>query len=775
MRRAFLPLALLSLLVTPSAANAVKRKFIVHRVKNLSARYTVQGQALPPIAGVPAQPLIAQIRRVTEAFQFLGEPLPPSTLALLDKAYAETDEAKAIVAVQKALERHTLFAVNINPESRVKVAAGPAAPMLVEQGWRQYLVRVHNEAGVTAELKAASPNAEPLWYRDESRPVAKINPRDRWMEIQLFNGQPLNRNLSGLLLEYRIIQIYSREDGQREAKFSFNVGQGTQDLGFRNDVDILFKSLPASEVTLRVKDADGSPSTARFTIRDAAGRVYPSQAKRLAPDFFFHPQIYRRDGEKVRLPKGEYTFTVTRGPEYLVQTSKHTLTGKPATLNFKLARWIDPSTSGYWSGDHHIHAAGCAHYTNPSEGVHAPDMALHCQGEDLKVGCNLTWGPCFDYQKQFFTGHDDKTSSYPYLLRYDVEVSGFGSHQSGHLCLLRLKTQIPPGGNSKDHWPTLGLNTLKWAKAQGALTGPAHSGNGLDVRTTDLPNYIIPPYNGIGANEFVVDVTHEVPGPEGKMVPAVDFTSTVDTNPRSELNMWYHVLNCGFRQRISGETDFPCIFGERVGVGRSYVKMDGKLNYEGWCEGIRRGRNYVSDGMSHLLDFAVNDVEVGTARSEVKLGQPGSVRVTAKVAARLDDEVDENSRRRFPWNLEHARKPGTKEVPLELIVNGYPVASKTILADGKMQDVKFDVKIDRSSWVALRILPSSHTNPVFVLIGDKPIRASKRSAEWCLKGVDQCWAQKQRTYAQAEMQEAISAYEHARKTYQRILGECEVE
>ena len=45
----------------------------------------------------------------------------------------------------------------------------------------------------------------------------------------------------------------------------------------------------------------------------------------------------------------------------------------------------------------------------------------------------------------FFTGKNDKVSVYPYLLRYDVEVSGFGSHQSGHLCLLRLKEQMYPG------------------------------------------------------------------------------------------------------------------------------------------------------------------------------------------------------------------------------------------------------------------------------------------------------------------------------------------
>ena len=54
-------------------------------------------------------------------------------------------------------------------------------------------------------------------------------------------------------------------------------------------------------------------------------------------------------------------------------------------------------------------------------------MFRHCRGEDLKIGANLTWGPCFDYQKRFFTGQVDEVSEYPYLLRYDVEVSGFGS------------------------------------------------------------------------------------------------------------------------------------------------------------------------------------------------------------------------------------------------------------------------------------------------------------------------------------------------------------
>lgn len=743
-----------------------------------------QSVGLPTVERVAAQPLLAQVRRIVEALDYLGSPLSSQTKAALNKAAQESDEAQAVKVVQDALDSYCLFSVNINPESRVKVAAGPAKPELVEQGWRQFLVKVHNEAGVTGELRAVSPNAEPIYYREDPNrkpPLSQSELRNRWLELQMFNSQPLRKELSGLELEYRIIQLYSRDAGKREAKVSFNVGQGTQDIGFRNEVDILFNCLPSSDVTLRVRDENNQPTTAMFIIRDKQGRVYPSQAKRLAPDFFFHPQVYRANGEKVKLPAGTYTVEYTRGPEYLTKTQTVTTNGKPQTLTFKLERWVDPSKLGWWSGDHHIHAAGCAHYTNPTEGVHAPDMARHCMGEDLKVGCNLTWGPCFDYQKQFFTGQVDKVSQYPYLLRYDIEVSGFGSHQSGHLCLLRLKDQMYPGGNSKHHWPTLCLNTLRWAKRQGAVCGPAHSGWGLEVPTNELPNYIIPPFSGIGANEYVVDVTHEVPGPDGKPVPAVDFISTVDTPYVWELNIWYHTLNCGFRTRISGETDFPCIYGERVGLGRSYVKLDGKLDFDLWCEGIRNGRNYVGDGKSHLMEFKVNNVAMGENGSQLRLREPSTVRVTAKVAALLDEKPNLDIKNRpysaKPyWHIERARIGNTREVPVEVIVNGYPIAKQNILADGKTRDISFDVKIERSSWVALRILPSSHTNPIFILVSDKPIRASRRSAEWCLKGVDQCWSQKKQFHKDPQqLKDGEEAYEHARQVYRRILSECEVE
>ncbi len=739
--------------------------------------------ALPVVEDVEWQPLSAQVRRVVEALNYQGAPLSPADQQQLDKLLAAPDK-EASEKLQAILDPYCLFFVNINPESRVKVAQGPARAALAEDGWRTFLVKVQNESGVTAELRALSPHAQSLFsgggYSNPSDKQFKnreLSNEERWMDLQMFNSQPLKKDLSGLALEYRLIHIYSRDPGKREAKFMFNVGQGSQDIGFRNETDVLFSCEPARELTLRIKDEDGQPTTGCFLVKDLPGRVYPSQAKRLAPDFGFHPQIYRHDGEKLKLPAGTYKIEFSRGPESILESREVKIEPSTAELSFQVKRWIDPSKLGWWSGDHHIHAAGCAHYTKPSEGVHAPDMMRHCLGEDVKIGANLTWGPCFDYQKQFFTGAIDKVSQYPYLLRYDVEVSGFGSHQSGHLCLLRLREQMYPGGDSMQHWPTLCLNTLRWAKQQGAVVGPAHSGWGLEMDSTELPNYTVPPFKGIGANEYIVDVTHEVPGPGGKMIRAVDFISTVDTPYPWELNIWYHTLNVGFRTRISGETDFPCIYGERVGLGRSYVRLDGKLNYDDWCEGIRQGRNYVSDGKSHIIDFQLNQRHMGENDSEVKLSSPGKVQISAQVAARLNEAPNrEIQRRRFDekpyWDVERARIGDTRTVPVELIVNGYPVAKQTLIADGTLRDVKFEVPIEKSSWVALRILPSSHTNPIFVLVNDQPIRASRRSAEWCLKGVDQCWSQKERFIKEAEMAGAKADYEHARVAYRRLIQEC---
>ena len=153
---------------------------------------------------------------------------------------------------------------------------------------------------------------------------------------------------------------------------------------------------------------------------------------------------------------------------------------------------------------------------------------------------------------------------------------------------------------------------------------------------------------------------------------------------------------------------------------------------------------------------------MGTKGSEVRLEKPGKVKITARVAAMLNEKPNPDLRGRpyqqKPyWHIERARLGGTRKVPVEVIVNGEPVFRKEIVADGKLQDFSAEVELSKSSWVALRILPSCHTNPVFVIVGDKPIRASKKSAQWCLESVDQCWKQKKGRIRKSELAEAAKS------------------
>ena len=380
---------------------------------------------------VPIQPFALHVRQLEEALDYLGQPLPPTDQKAINDAIGQTDETRAVTQIERVLDKYVLCFIEINAESRVKVENGPAKPELVEGGTRLFLVKVNNLAHVTAPLVIESPNTGDTYIPSSGDPQPKmeLTPRgaaERWADISLFNKPPMNKRLMGLELEYQILEVYSRDRGQRAAKISFNVGQGSQDIGFRNDTFIAFDALPAHRITFRIRDEHGKPATASFVVRDRQNRLYPNPSKRLAPDFFFQPQVYRSDGETLDLPDGYYTITYTGGPEFLAHTSEVAVgaTG-PAELTFRPERWIDPSRLGWYSSDHHIHAAGCSHYQNPTEGVLPSDMNRQVRGENLNIAAVLTWGPDYYYQKQFFSGHDDKLSTPTCLMHYDLEVSGF--------------------------------------------------------------------------------------------------------------------------------------------------------------------------------------------------------------------------------------------------------------------------------------------------------------------------------------------------------------
>jgi hypothetical protein len=189
-------------------------------------------------------------------------------------------------------------------------------------------------------------------------------------------------------------------------------------------------------------------------------------------------------------------------------------------------------------------------------------------------------------------------------------------------------------------------------------------------------------------------------------------------------------------------------------------KVD-RVDFGTWCEGIARGRSYVSDGYAHALQFTVNGKAPGYA--DVVLDKPGTVAVKAKVAFAADMPLGTSV---------GGNQPAGKTRLVELIVNGKAVTSQQVPADDKEHELTFAVPIERSSWVALRQFPQLHTNPVNVMVGGQPIRASRKSALWCLGTIEQLWRVRGPGIAAHERDEAHKTFLRAIEQYRRIAAEA---
>src|SRR5262245_436013 len=191
----------------------------------------------PPVVAVEGQPFAANAGRLMKALDFLGAPLPADAAKELAKAIEDKDAKK----IQETLDKYVLFVVNINPESRVKVARGPAEAKLQQAGWTPALVKVINESTVKKALKILSPQSGNR-YSGSGEKNPKDDPKivERFLQVEMFTAPPMTQDLSGLAAEYAIALIYSSESGKREATIGFDVGQGNQDVGFRGETAVLF-------------------------------------------------------------------------------------------------------------------------------------------------------------------------------------------------------------------------------------------------------------------------------------------------------------------------------------------------------------------------------------------------------------------------------------------------------------------------------------------------------------------------------------------------------
>ncbi|MBT4521820.1 MAG: CehA/McbA family metallohydrolase [Halieaceae bacterium] len=723
-----------------------------------------------------------------------------------------------------------LAKITIDMQGRPQISIVHDNPVLQQAGWKTYKVLINNPARKEGVLSLTSNNASPLFHKSRGELLAlpELTISDQQLATSTIAmlpepGLELTRPLTGQREEWRTLQLYTRRPGPLKVELQARLVATPGGVMRGSSVIIPFTTVPATRVEFAIKDELGRPAFAALTITDGVNRlvadpeanplpqnyrhryamrrpweriwvdgayqtqassephltgIYPFPARRLPqldpfPDLYFQAQVYRGDGEYLYLPPGRYRIDYRAGPETISKSRRIEIgEGPMQTINLNIESWVKMTDLGWYSGDLHVHATACKHFESPSQGVDPTILLRQAKGERLNVVSVLNWAPGWQSQKKHF-GHNIQEGLS--LLHNDVEVSNFPSNEMGHLGLWGLQVPDYPNTTSVADWPSWNNPILRWAREQRATTGYLHAGWGLKpLESTDsLPNQALAPMTGIGANEYVVAVTEEL----------VDLLGVGDTPPVQELNLWYHALNSGYRTRIMGESDFPCIYHEKIGIARSYARLDKRMSFESYLEALRAGRSYVSDGKSHLIDIAVNGQLLGRGDSELRTeaGKKLTIKLRAtawlpRVPSRVDAFIAGSDAQRQPaWDIARARIPGTREVAVELVMNGHAVASRRMVADGAWNDLQFDVPIDRSSWLALRILPSSHSNPVFVLVDDKPIRASSDSANWLDRAVQHLWESKSHFIRRDELADARAAYEKARAQHQQRANEALVE
>jgi TolB protein len=231
---------------------------------------------------------------------------------------------------------------------------------------------------------------------------------------------------------------------------------------------------------------------------------------------------------------------------------------------------------------------------------------------------------------------------------------------------------------------------------------------------------------------------------------------------RITSEIWYRLLNCGFRLPAGAGTDaFPNFASLRgpPGLLRTYVKLGPALDHRRWLDAIKAGRTFVTN--APLLEFALGKREPG---EEIML-PAGTHQLVARVRLRSNVPVDR----------------------LEIIGNGAVVASIPLAGARDSADTTVTLRVGRSGWYVLRawsarattpvldLYPFGSTSPVYVTVGGLPVRSAE-DARYFVQWVDrvEAAARAQTSWNTDEERDAVlTSIARARAVYEKRLREAE--
>jgi hypothetical protein len=493
---------------------------------------------------------------------------------------------------------------------------------------------------------------------------------------------------------------------------------------------------PTGRLRLQVQDkATGQPLIARVALerKDGGYHAPPAALWRVYRDY---AHFHVRRSVELELPAGPYTLRVLHGPEYREARQEIEIpAGRTTEHLLALERWTDPNAKGWFSGENHIHANyGYGEYYNSPA-----DMADFCAGEGLNVGNFMVANSDGDgvFDREFFRGRPDPLSTPSTLLYWNEE---WRSTIWGHMTLVNLKQVVEPiytgFKDTTNPWDIPSISEIAdRTRRQGGLVNYTHP----SARTDDL-------YRGAYTAKGL---------PIYAALGKIDTMDVMGSNDQASTALYHRLLNCGFRLAASAGTDcfLNRIRSNLPGSERAYVKIDGPLTYERWIEGLRAGRSFVSNGP--ILEFSVNGKGPGEV---VDLRGPASVHVKATASSR--------------YPLER----------VEVLHNGKVALKITPAKDALMTELDQTVPVDRSGWIALRVVGPArgdvkgeslyaHTSPVYVVVAGKPAGAAE-DARYFLAWIDRLWStvdERDRIPGADLKAEVQSQVERARAVYRKII------
>jgi len=561
--------------------------------------------------------------------------------------------------------------------------------------------------------------ARPDWSPDGGRVVYSSYLGGQWHQLWLMTsdgGDPFPLTYG----DFDATAPRWSRDGKRIAYISNeggNTSLWTIELpgGRRQRVEVTERRYrdPIGRLEIRVMDsATGQPVTARVAVTAADGRSFaPDDAWRHADEAFdrserrFEYGYFHTPGtSELVVPAGTVSVEVTRGPEYRIARAEVVVRpGAAETHHVVLERIADPRSKGWWSGDLHVHMNYGGAYRNTPE-----RLAFQARAEGLHVVENLIVNkeqriPDIGY----FRVSPDPVSSPDFLLMHGQE---FHTSVWGHTALLGLGDHylLPDYAG----YPNTAAASLAPSNAQVADLTHAQGG---------ILGYVHPFDTRPDPNNMGEPLSHELP--VDVALGKVDYLEVMgysDHLVTSEI--WYRLLNCGFRIPAGAGTDaFPNFTSLRgpPGLLRMYVRAGAAPDHARWLAEITRGKTFVTN--APLLEFTLGGKEIG---DEIRLPARGA-RLSAHVSLRSIVPIDR----------------------LEIMGNGKVVAAVPLAGGRTAADTTLTIPVTRSGWYILRawseratspildLYPFGSTSPIYVQVGEEPVR-SREDAEFFLAWID---------------------------------------